>query len=130
MAKANFELNDVINWETKITKHVCHNISRIKGNQAMKYGQLLDYNMRNIFLETSKTKCGGETSPRPFFQKCTYLWINSLKFNTVCCNCMSKLKTSKNKLKLRCSPLEFTSIKASLKDNKRLGTSHAGSFSA
>ena len=25
--------------------------------------------MRNIFLENSYTKCGGETSPRSFFEK-------------------------------------------------------------
>ena len=25
--------------------------------------------MRNIFLETSNTKCGGETIPRPFSKK-------------------------------------------------------------
>ena len=35
----------------------------------MKFGQLLEYNMRNIFLETSYTKCGEETSPRPFSEK-------------------------------------------------------------
>ena len=32
----------------------------------MKFGQLIEYNMRNIFLEKLYTKCGGETSPRPF----------------------------------------------------------------
>ena len=32
----------------------------------MKFGQLIEYNMRNIVLEKSYTKCGGETSPRPF----------------------------------------------------------------
>ena len=32
----------------------------------MKFGQLIEYNMRNIFLNT---KCGGETSPRPFSKK-------------------------------------------------------------
>ena len=32
----------------------------------MKFGDLIDYNMRNIFLEKSYTKCGVETSPRPF----------------------------------------------------------------
>ena len=32
----------------------------------MKFGQLLEYNMTNILLEKSYTKCGGETSPRPF----------------------------------------------------------------
>ena len=25
--------------------------------------------MRNIFLEKSRTKCGGEASPRPFYKK-------------------------------------------------------------
>ena len=35
----------------------------------MKFGQLIDYDMRNIFLEKSYTKCGGETSPRPFSEK-------------------------------------------------------------
>ena len=40
--------------------------TRCKGNQTMKFGQLIDQNMRNIFLEKSCTKYGGETSPRPF----------------------------------------------------------------
>ena len=35
----------------------------------MKFGQLIEYNMRNIVLEKSFTKCGGETSPRPFSGK-------------------------------------------------------------
>ena len=35
----------------------------------MKYGLLISYNMRNIFLEKSHTKCGGETSPGPFSEK-------------------------------------------------------------
>ena len=35
----------------------------------MKFGQLIECNMRNIFLEKSYTKCGGETSPRPFIEK-------------------------------------------------------------
>ena len=43
-----------------------HNISRSKGNQTMKFGQLIECNMRNIVLEKSYTKCGGEASPRPF----------------------------------------------------------------
>ena len=32
----------------------------------MKFGQLIVCNMKNIFIEKSYTKCGGETSPRPF----------------------------------------------------------------
>ena len=35
----------------------------------MKFGQLREYNMKNIFLEKPYTKCGGETSPRPFSEK-------------------------------------------------------------
>ena len=45
------------------------NMSRSKGNQTMKFGQLIEYNIRNIFLEKSYTKCGGETSPKPFSEK-------------------------------------------------------------
>ena len=33
-----------------ITIHILRNISRIKGNQTMKFGQLIEYNMTNIFL--------------------------------------------------------------------------------
>ena len=52
-----------------IVIHILPNISRSKGNQTVKLGQFLEYNMRNIFLETSFKKCGGETSPRPFSGK-------------------------------------------------------------
>ena len=52
--------------QQKTVMHILPNISRRKGNQTITFGQLIDYNMRNIFLEKSYTKCGGETSPRPF----------------------------------------------------------------
>ena len=32
----------------------------------MKFGQLMEYNMRNILVEKSYTKCAAETIPRPF----------------------------------------------------------------
>ena len=35
----------------------------------MKFGQLIEYNMRNIFLEKLYIKCGGETRPRPISGK-------------------------------------------------------------
>ena len=35
----------------------------------MKFGQLIEDNARNIFLEKSDLKCGGETSPRLFSGK-------------------------------------------------------------
>ena len=49
--------------------HILPNISRIKDSQTMKFGQLLEYNMRNIFFEKSYTKCAGETLPRPLSKK-------------------------------------------------------------
>ena len=48
--------------------HILSNISRSKGNLTMKFGQLIGCNMRNIFLEKSYTKRGGETNPRPFLK--------------------------------------------------------------
>ena len=35
----------------------------------MKFGQLIECNMRNIFLEKSYVEYGGETSSRPFSEK-------------------------------------------------------------
>ena len=45
------------------------NIYRSKGNQTIKFGQLIEYNMGNISVEKSYTKCSGETIPRPFSKK-------------------------------------------------------------
>ena len=49
--------------------HMMSYILRSKGNQIMKFGQLIEYYMRNLFLEKSFTKCGGETIPRPLSKK-------------------------------------------------------------
>ena len=35
----------------------------------MKFGQLIEHNIRNNFLEKSYTKWGGETIPRSFSKK-------------------------------------------------------------
>ena len=35
----------------------------------MKFGQLTEHNMRNIYFEKSLTESGGETSPRTFSGK-------------------------------------------------------------
>ena len=52
-----------------ISIHIIPNISRSKCNQTMKFGQLVEYNMGNIFVEKSYTKCGGETLPNRFSKK-------------------------------------------------------------
>ena len=45
------------------------NISRSKGNLVIKFGQLIKYNMGNIFVEKSYTKCDEETIPRRLSEK-------------------------------------------------------------
>ena len=55
-----------------ITIHILPHISRSEGNQTMRFGQSIEYNMRNTFLEKSYTKCGGETLTIPFNAVCIY----------------------------------------------------------
>ena len=52
-----------------VSIHMLANISRNRENQAMKFGQLIEYNMRNIFLRISYTNCNGDTIVRPFSKK-------------------------------------------------------------
>ena len=52
-----------------IVIYIFPNISRSNDNQTIKFGQLIQYNLRNIFFEKSFTKCGEETIPRPFSEK-------------------------------------------------------------
>ena len=51
--------------EQTIVIYILPNISKSKGNQSMKFGQLIKYNMRNLFVEKSYTKWDEETIPRP-----------------------------------------------------------------
>ena len=48
--------------------HIFPIISRTKGNQTMKFGQLIEYNMRNIFVEKPYTKCAEEIILRPYLK--------------------------------------------------------------
>ena len=41
---------DATAWASRITIFILPNSSRSKGNQIMKFGQLIEYNMINIFL--------------------------------------------------------------------------------
>ena len=51
-------------YQNNCNAHIA-NIPRSKGSQTMKSGQLIEYNLRNIFVEKSYTKCAAETIPRP-----------------------------------------------------------------
>ena len=50
-----------------ITIHVSSNISHSKNNQTIKFGRLIEYKKRNIFLQKSCTKWGRVTSYKPLF---------------------------------------------------------------
>ena len=52
-----------------IAIQILPNISKSKGNQTMKFGQLIEYNMKNSFVEKSYTNCDKETILRPFSKK-------------------------------------------------------------
>ena len=62
----NSKIHDLTDWAKRIKIRILSNISRRKINQTIKYGQLIEYNIRNIFVENTYLKYGGEANPRPF----------------------------------------------------------------
>ena len=52
-----------------ITIHILPKIPRTKDDQTTKFWQIVEYKIRNISLETSHTKCGGEFSLRPISKR-------------------------------------------------------------
>ena len=62
----NFKIYDITTWET-ITIQASPNISRKACNQAMKFGKLIDYNVKNIFLQTSCRNEEGRLIPDIFW---------------------------------------------------------------
>ena len=51
-----------------IVMHILTNISRSKCNQAMKFGQLIEYNWENVFLEESYSNVVEKLFPHPFLK--------------------------------------------------------------
>ena len=67
-----------------ITIYILPNISRRNDNQTIKFGQLIEYNMINIFLSKSCRNWGRETSSRPFFF--FFFFFIKFYFSTWTCN--------------------------------------------
>ena len=92
----------------RIVMHMLPNISRSRDNRAIKFAQLVEYNMKNIFVEKSYTKSVGETIPRPLSKKSKlsiYLdqqreVINNL-FRLYVNSRANKLQTTRGKIKLQ-----------------------------
>ena len=69
-----FEIIKLLSWvfgyvEKRFDKKAKVNFKIHNVNQTIKFDQLIEGNMRNIFLEKSYTKCNGEASPRLFYEK-------------------------------------------------------------
>ena len=52
-----------------IVMHILTNISKNKGNQAMKFSQLIEYNMRKNILKNHKQNEVEKLFPDPFLKK-------------------------------------------------------------
>ena len=55
-------------WKQTVAMHILLNISRNKGNETMKFGQLIQHNMIIFFFEKSYTKCHRKTILDPFLK--------------------------------------------------------------
>ena len=102
-----------------IAIHILPNISKTEGSERMKLGQLVEYNIRNIFLEKSSAKCGVENIPRSFS---TTLSISLDQWSKVLCSLFllhAKLWAIEILLKLSCRPFAFNSCRVFLKKTKR-----------
>ena len=70
----------------------------------MKFGQLIENNLRNIFLENYIQNVVEKLVPDPFLknENWAYLCINSLKFHTVCFYCKPSWGLSETKVQTTC----------------------------
>ena len=77
----------------------------------MTYGQLIECNVRNIFLEKPDIKCGGETSPQTLFWKIKIVHISdsTVQSFTQFVFIVWQIEGYWNTLKLTCRPLDFNS---------------------
>ena len=97
----------------------------------MTFGQLIEYNMRSIFIENHSKNVMKKLAPDRFIKNrnWAYLWINSLMFYKFVI-IIYHVDGYQNILKLSCRPIGITSYKACFFKKKRCETSLHTSFSA
>ena len=73
--KVNFKIYGVATWLTNNCNiHTLPNISQSKGNQTTKFGQLIEYNKKNILLKYHAENGAGRLIPDIFlFFKKAYM---------------------------------------------------------
>ena len=112
--------------------HELTKISRSKSNRKIKFGQLIECNMKNVFLEKLYAKCGKEASPRSFYKN-SKLSISLAQWSEMFFSLFllyNQVEIYHNMLKLGCWPLAFILYKVFLKNKRRSRTSLLASFSA
>ena len=107
-------------WEQTISMYILLNTLRNKNNGTMTFGQLVEYNMGNIFLGKSYIKCRG-TILRSFSEN-SNLSVSLGQQRKVCFYCMSCWGLSKY-FKTKLQTLAFISYKIMLKSKRRSGNS-------
>ena len=122
-AKVNFKTSQTVHQLISI--RILSDISRSKGNQSMKFGQLIEHNMRKILFEKSCTSCKGETSPRPFRKQSELSislgqQVSSSEMLESSFLLHIQVDVYQKILKLKYWPLVFTLNKASLKRKRGL----------
>ena len=80
----------------------------------MKFGQLIEYNMRNIFLVKSYIKHGGESIHKPFSKRSKLSISLDLQSKVLYSLLLLnfQVKGYRYVLKLSCRPVTFTSYEA------------------
>ena len=73
-ARVNFKICNITDFAT--SNYYTHIVQYLK--KTMSFGQLLVYNMINVFLEKSFTKCSGQCSLRPFYKNIQHIFESTV----------------------------------------------------
>ena len=115
----------------RTTIHLLPNILISSDNQIIKLSQLIEYMLRNIFVEKPFKKTWWRNYYEALFlrnQNWAYILDNSLMYYAVCFYFMTNWGLSKSS-EIKCRPLTFTSYNTFPKRKKRSWTSVPASFS-
>ena len=82
MIRLNFEIQGVTTWYTNSCNTHTGQYLTNKDNQTTAFGQVIEYNKRNISLQNLYQKWGKETSSRPLFME--HVQCNMGIFQTSC----------------------------------------------
>ena len=55
-------------WKQTIAMHILLNVSRSRGNYTMKFGQLIEYNMKTFFLKNNTQNVVEKLFPDTFLK--------------------------------------------------------------